>query len=139
LSRRQSPETFACLVSRDENERIDRLTVHASGPDGLRRTAVAGHAAQRIAAQFHEILRQSAVTARQWNSSIEIKLDSVTGAQLELMLMAIKPVVRAGNMDLIAHGVSGMSREEASYWHAKSTQKGGLPALRILLTGGRDR
>jgi hypothetical protein len=32
-----------------------------------------------------------------------------------------------------------MSREEATYWHAQTTRRHGLKALRVLLHGGPHR
>jgi hypothetical protein len=51
----------------------------------------------------------------------------------------VKPLRRADRVATVAEGVAAMSREEASYWHAKVQRPRGLRALRILLDGGRRR
>jgi hypothetical protein len=54
-------------------------------------------------------------------------------------VLAVKPLRRGDRIELVGDGVGRMSREEASYWHAKSHQPGGLRALRVLLTKGAVR
>jgi len=82
------------------------------------------------------VLRGGGVKGRTWTSSKPIILDQVTGAQVELVLQAAKPLRRGDRIDQVSEGVANMSREEAAYWHAKSHHPGGLPALRLLLIGG---
>ncbi|MDQ6613331.1 MAG: hypothetical protein M3083_00815 [Actinomycetota bacterium] len=79
------------------------------------------------------------VGSRAWSSSHPVDLDQVAGAQTELLLRAVKPLRRPDRIEAIGEGVAAMSREEASYWHAKAGHPGGLPALRIMLLGDGGR
>lgn len=133
-------ERFACDVHRADDGRIVSLTVMVEGTDGERRAIrIDGNAATRAAASLHDILRAGGVHPKAWSQRGHFEIDPVTGAHAELLLLATKPITRLSHLEPVAEGVATMSREEASYWHAKSRQPGGLPALRILLTGGRHR
>jgi hypothetical protein len=101
-----------------------------------RHIRIQGSGASRVASAVHDILRAGGVKGQSWTSSKPITLDQVTGAQLELILQAAKPLRRGDRIDQVSEGVAKMSREEAAYWHAKSHHPGGLPALRLLLIGG---
>lgn len=130
-------EAYLCVVTRDEDGRVLAIEARATDLEGHERhVRVGGLTAARVAGAVHDVLRAGGVKGRTWTSPRPIDLDQVTGAQLELLLQATKPLRRGDRIDRISDGISEMSREEASYWHAKSHHPGGLPALRILLIGG---
>lgn len=134
MSRR---EQYACTVERDHDGRVLSVEVVAADLEGNERfVQIRGLAASRVASAVHDVLRAGGVRGRTWTSSKPIELDQVTGAQLELLLQASKPLRRGDRIDRVSEGVAQMSREEAAYWHAKSGHSGGLPALRMLLIGG---
>jgi hypothetical protein len=101
-----------------------------------RHVRMQGSGATRVASAVHDVLRAGGIKGRSWASSKPISLDQVTGAQLELVLQAAKPLRRGDRIDQVTEGIAKMSREEAAYWHAKSHHPGGLPALRLMLIGG---
>lgn len=138
MSRHQ--EQYICTVERDEDGRVMAVVVDATDLEGSeRRVRLNGTSAARIAGPLHDVLRASGIPGRTWASSRPIDLDPVTGAQAELLVLAVKPLRRGERIELVGEGVGRMSREEASYWHAKSHQPGGLRALRVLLTRGAMR
>lgn len=138
MTRRQ--EHYVCTVERDEDGRVRAVVVDATDLEGSeRRVRLNGTSAARIAGSLHDVLRSSGVPGRTWASSRPIELDPITGAQAELMVLAVKPLRRGERIEIVGEGVGRMSREEASYWHAKSHQPGGLRALRVLLTKGAMR
>lgn len=133
-------EQYTCEIERDDDGRIERITIDAIDLEDIaRRTTLNGTRASRVAAQVHDVLRAGGVPGRTWTSRRLFDLDQVTGAHSELLLLAVKPLRRADRMEQVAEGVAAMSREEASYWHAKGRRPGGLRALRILLTHGAMR
>lgn len=133
-------EQYRCTVERDEDGRVMAVVVDATDLEGSeRRVRLNGTSATRIAGSLHDVLRAAGVPGRTWASSRPIELDPVTGAQAELMVLAVKPLRRGERVEIVGESVGRMSREEASYWHAKSHQPGGLRALRILLTKGAMR
>jgi hypothetical protein len=133
-------ESFVVRVEREDDGRVARLAVDATDPDGRQRTLrVNGLLAARVAGPLHDLLRAGGVPAKSWTGSRPIDPPTHLGAQTELLLLAVKPLRRGDRVDQVAAGVAAMSREEASYWHAKATQPGGLRALRILLTRGAAR
>ena len=79
-----------------------------------------GTKASRIAGAVHEIVRATGVGGRVWTSRSPSPLDPISGAQVELLVAAVKPLRRADRIDQVGDGVASMSREEASYWHATS-------------------
>lgn len=130
-------EEYVCTVDRDDDGRILAVTLDAVDLEGEERSVrINGMRAARIAGAVHDVLRAGGVKGRTWSSNRPVPLDQVTGAQLELLLQAARPLRRGDRLDQVSEGVAGMSREEAAYWHAKSHQPGGLPALRVLLVGG---
>jgi hypothetical protein len=130
-------EQFICTVERDDDGRVLSIAVSATDIEGnQRRVCVDGQRAARIAGAAHDVLRAGGVKGQKWVSSRPIVLDQLTGAQLELLLRAVKPIRRGDLCELVGDGVASMSREEAAYWYAKSHQPGGLAALRVLLTAG---
>ncbi len=133
-------ERFACTVARDVDGRVTSITVDATDLEGKERAVfLNGSRAALVASAVHDVLRAAGVGSRAWSSSKPIDLDQVSGAQAELLVRAVKPLRRADRIETIGEGVSAMSREEASYWHAKAGHPGGLPALRILLGDGGRR
>lgn len=134
MSRR---EQYVCTVNRDEDGRVLSIELEATDLEGHQRhIRIQGLGASRVASAIHEVLRAGGIKGRSWTSSKPMSLDQVTGAQLELVLQAAKPLRRGDRIDQVSEGVAKMSREEAAYWHAKSHHPGGLPALRLLLIGG---
>ncbi len=133
-------ERFSCTVARDGDGRITAITVDAIDLEGHDRSTCLNSArAARVAAAVHDVLRAAGVGSRAWSSARPIDLDQVAGAQAELLLRAVKPLRRPDRIEIVAGGVAAMSREEASYWHAKARHPGGLPALRLLLGDGGKR
>lgn len=133
-------ERFSCTVCRDDDGRVSSITVDATDLEGKdRRIFLNGARAARVAAAIHDVLRAAGVGSRAWSSSRPIALDQVAGAQVELLLRAVKPLHRSNRIETVGEGIAAMSREEASYWHAKAGHPGGLPALRVLLVNGSRR
>src|SRR5690242_3689201 len=131
-------ETFVCIVKRDDDGRVRSLRIDARDPEGReRQIEINSTTAARTASPLHDIVRRAGVSARAWSSSRPIELDQHAGAQAELLLEAVRPLRRADRIERVSDGIAGMSREEASYWHAKSHQPGGLRALRILFSSRR--
>ena len=127
-------ETYTCLIERDSDGRVARLSLSAADLEGVERSiSLNGHRAGRVSAAVWEILRDAGFTGRSLTASQPLRVKQIAGAHIELLLRAVSPVRRGDRIDAIAHGVAQMSREEASYWHAKARGRGGLKALRILL------
>src|SRR5690606_31807275 len=101
-----------------------------------RSVRINGFRAGHIAAPVHDIVKAAGVAGRTWTATRPFELDPVSGAQTELVLRAVQPLGRLDHVEAVSRGIASMSREEASYWHAKSWSRGGLRALRVLTTGG---
>jgi hypothetical protein len=130
-------EHYTCLISRDDDGRITALEVGVIDLEGAARAIrVDGQRAAHVAAPLQEILRTAGLRGRHWSSPMPFDLAPTLGAHAELLLRAIKPLRRLDRITGVAEGVAGMSREEASYWHAQTQRRRGLKALRILLDGG---
>ncbi len=137
MSRR---EHYSCIIGRDADGRIANIELTAESLEGVQRhTRINAGKAPAIASALHEVLRDAGIAGRQWSSKRPIELGQVPGAHAELLLLAVKPLRRADRVTVVAEGVAGMSREEASYWHAKAQRPRGLRALRVLLDGGGRR
>lgn len=137
MSRR---ERYICMIWRDADGRIAAIELTAKNLEGIQRhTRINGSKAPAVAGAFHDVLRDAGIAGRQWSSPRPIELGQVLGAHAELLLLAVKPLRRAGRVAAVADGVAGMSREEASYWHAKAQRPRGLRALRVLLNDGGRR
>ena len=135
---RKDREHYVLRVERDEDGRVNAVTVDASDMVGGERHArLNGDRGARIAGPLHDLVRSRGVTGRQWADGTPIDLDQVTGAQAELIIAAVRPLRRGDRVDAVAQSVAAMGREEASYWHAKSRARHGLRALRVLIAGGR--
>jgi hypothetical protein len=132
-------DTYRVHVEREPDGQVRCVTVDTSSEIRPRHTRVNGHQATRIAGAVHDILRAGGVPGRAWAGQAPIEVDYLVGAQLELLLVAVRPLRRADRVDHVAAGIASMSSEEASYWHAKLARPGGLPALRVLLAAGGNR
>ena len=133
-----SRERFTCTIERDDDGRVTAVNLDADRDGSHREARINSIKATRVAGAVHDILRSGGITGRAWASTRPLDVDYLTGAQLELLLVAVRPLSRADRIDHIAAGVARMSPEEASYWHAKLARPGGLPALRVLLAGSRS-
>jgi hypothetical protein len=128
-----------CHVIRDRDGQVRALRVCATDTSGdQRRVEVNSIMAARVAGPIHDVLRASGVSGRAWTSPAPIELPQHPGSHVELLLRAVKPMRRADRVDAVAEGVARMSREEASYWHARSHRPGGLRAIRVLLSADRS-
>lgn len=132
-------ETYRVQVERDPDGRVLSVSVDACCEGRSRTTRVNSYKATRVAGPVHDVLRSGGVPGRSWASAAPIDVDYLVGAHLELLLVAVRPLRRADRVDHVAEGIAAMSAEEASYWHAKLTRPGGLPALRVLLSPGGVR
>jgi len=133
-------ETYRCLIERDEDGRISSLCVQTTDLEGAeRQVQVNGYRAIHVGAGFQEMLRSAKLRGREWTSSEPITVDSQLGAHVELLLRAVKPLQRLDRIGTVAEGVAAMSREEAAYWHAQTSRRNGLRALRLLLGEGPKR
>lgn len=129
-----------CTISRDQDGRIIAVEITADDLDDTHRTIrVEGQRAAHTAAPLQDVLRSARLRGRQWTSVEPFEMTPTLGAHAELLLRAIKPLRRIDRITVVAEGVAGMSREEASYWHAQTQRRHGLRALRILLDGGNRR
>jgi hypothetical protein len=133
-------ERYLCTVARDEDGRITTVEIAVDDLDGGHRNVhVSGQGAAHVAGPLQEVLRAAGYRGRQWASAAPLELPVALGVHAELLLRAVKPLRRIDRINNIAEGVAGMSREEASYWHAQTQRRHGLRALRILLDGGNRR
>jgi hypothetical protein len=129
-------EFYRCAIARNGDGRIVSLTVEATDLEGdERQVTVRGARVPDLVAPLQQLLRERKVSGRTWTSPEPIELDQVAGAHAELLLRAVQPLRRNDRAQVVADGIAAMSREEASYWHAKAQRRGGLRALRILLSG----
>jgi hypothetical protein len=133
-------EEYRCSIARNGDGRIVSLTVHATDLEGTERhVTVRGARVPEVVSPLQELLRERKISGRAWTSTEPIELDQVAGAHVELLLRAVQPLRRGDRAQIVADGIASMSREEASYWHAKAQRPGGLRALRVLLADGRRR
>lgn len=69
------------------------------------------------------------------------RLEEEDGIRLDLVFRGTKGISKRSRVESIMLGIESMGREEAYYWHAKTTRGeerenwNGLKALRILLAG----
>ena len=132
-------ERFSCVVERDDDGQITRLTLSTDEEEAPRVVTVNGDRAARIAGPLHDILRAGGISGRQWSTPRSMDLDQTTGAHAWLLLDATRALRRADRLDEVGEGIARMSREEASYWYAKSRQPRGLRAARLLLSDDARR
>ena len=127
-------EHFALGLGRDDDGRITRLEVMATDlSERDRIVRLNGFRVPRAIGPVHDLVRDRGISARSWSRAEPIDLDQATGAQLELLVRAIKPLRRLDRLDHVIQGIAAMSREEAGYWHVQMTNRAGLRALRLLL------
>jgi hypothetical protein len=130
-------EHYTCTISRDDDGRITAVEVSVEDLDGHHRSVrVNDNRVTYLATPLQDVLRSAGLRGREWTSSAPFELAPTLGAHTELLLRAVKPLRRIERIDNVAEGVAGMSREEASYWHAQALRRHGLKALRVLLDGG---
>lgn len=133
-------ETYRCLIERDIDGRISVLSVNTTDLEGVeRQVRVNGYRAIHVAAGFQEVLRAAKLRGKDWTGGEPITVDPQLGAHVELLLRAVKPLRRLDRINTVAQGIAAMSREEAAYWHAQTSRRNGLRALRLLLGGGSKR
>ena len=131
-------EQYTCTIDRDPDGRIVAVTVQAVDLDGAQRAIrVDGVHAAHVAAPLQDIMRTAGLRGRQWTAPRPFEVNPILGAHAELLLRAVRPLRRIDRITGVAEGIAGMSREEASYWHAQTRRRHGLRALRILLDGAR--
>ncbi|MGA2321554.1 MAG: hypothetical protein ABSG95_12570 [Solirubrobacteraceae bacterium] len=127
-------EHFLLTLERDDDGRITALEVVTTDlAEQERSVRLAGFRVPRVIGPLHDLVSERGVASRQWTGSVAIELDQATGAQVELLVRAAKPLRRLDRIDHIVSGVTRMSRDEASYWHVQMTERAGLRALRLLL------
>jgi len=133
-------ERYLCTISRDDDGRITAIDIAVDDLDGNhRQIRVNGNRAAHVAGPLQEVLRGVGLSGREWTSTRPLELRPNPGAHAELLLRAVKPLQRIDRVTAVAEGVAGMSREEASYWHAQTRRRHGLKALRVLLNVGVPR
>ena len=133
-------ETYRCLIERDADGRVSALSIHATDLESIERhVRVNGYRAVHVSAGVQEVLRSARLRGRDWTSGEPVTVDPQLGAHVELLLRAVKPLKRIDRIGTVADGVAAMSREEAAYWHAQTSRRNGLRALRLLLGEGNRR
>jgi hypothetical protein len=133
-------ERYLCTISRDSEGRITAIDVGVDDLEGKHRhVRVNGNRAAHVAGPLQQVLHDAGLRGRQWTFPGPLELPSTLGAHAELLLRAVKPLQRLDRVEAVADGVAGMSREEASYWHAQTQRRQGLKALRVLLNEGTRR
>lgn len=132
-------ETYRVQVARDGDGGVMSISVEVDSDKGARRSQIAEHRAAIVAGHVHDLLRSGGVSERRWAGGSHFEVEYLPGAHIELLLVAVRPVRLASRASLLAQRIAAMSIEEASYWHAKIPQPGGLPALRLLLTAEDTR
>ena len=133
-------ERYLCTISRGDDGRITAIEVTAEDLDGRhRRVRVNGNRAAHVSGPLQQVLRAAGLRGWQWTSPGPLDLPPTLGAHAELLLRVVKPLQRFDRLETVADGVAGMSREEASYWHAQTQRRHGLKALRVLLSEGTRR
>lgn len=131
MSRR---ETYVIRLQRDADGALQAAEVESEdGDGGARLTRVNGGRLAHAAEPLRQVLSSAGVNGRVWSGTRPILLDARTGSHAELLLRAVQPLRRADRISDVADQIAAMASEEAAYWHAKSSRRGGLRALRILL------
>jgi hypothetical protein len=130
-------DRYTCTITRDASGSLATVEVVATeGDGGVRVTRASGTRLSQVAEPLRRLLATGGLNGRAWTGSKPLELDVRTGAHAELLLSAVRPLRRPDRLADVADAVAAMGAEEASYWHAKSLRRGGLRALRILLTEG---
>ena len=89
-----------------------------------------------VMAPLRQILSDAGIRSSRLAGARPIELGVRGGPQAELLLRAVQPLRRPDRIERVASGVAEMGHEEAAYWHAKASRRGGLRALRIVLDEG---
>jgi len=135
---RRNGQRWSCRFEREGDGRIRAVQVERVDRDGVvRRLRVDGHRLVPVTEPLVELLQRSGVQPRRLAGDRPFELGDPPGPQVELLLAAVRPLTRHDRIAAVAAGVVAMSDEEAVYWHARAHHPGGLPALRLLLTGGK--
>ena len=122
--------SYRLIASRDSEGCINRFEV--SDVDGWS-VALHGWRAEAVADSVQATLTRA---SKRLSLALDrpLQLDEHLGVQVLLILRAVKPLAGYQRVKMVATGIARMSEEEATYWHAHAAHKGGLPALRKLLT-----
>lgn len=122
--------SYRLVASRDTDGCITRFEV--SDVDG-RSVTLHGWRAEAVVDSVQATLTRA---SRRLSLALDrpLHLDEHLGVQVLLILRAVKPLSGYQRVKKVAMGIARMSEEEATYWHAHAAHKGGLPALRKLLT-----
>lgn len=100
-----------------------------------------GDALRSVADQVMEALRQAGYRPTDLGPSRKAPfyLPEAAGVRLGLVMLAVKPLSKAGRIEGISHGIRTMPPEEAYYWYSKCTARDtaerAQKALRVLLAG----
>lgn len=117
---------------------------HVYVPESLRLTTVVtlgGAALRAVADQVTEALRQAGYKATDLGPTrrAPFYLPEAVGVRLGLVMLAVKPLSKAGRIEAISQGIRAMPPEEAYYWYSKCTARDTAErarrALRVLLAG----
>ena len=122
--------SYRLVAGRDSEGCINRFEV--SEEEG-RTVLLNGWRAEAVADSVQATLTR---TSRRLSLALDrpLRMDEHLGVQVLLILRTVKPLTGYQRVKKVATGVARMSEEEATYWHAHAAHKGGLPALRKLLT-----
>ena len=122
--------SYRLVASRDSEGCINQFEV--SDVDG-RSVILNGWRAEAVADSVQATLTRA---SKRLSLALDrpLQLDEHLGVQVLLILRAVKPLSGYQRVKKVAMGIARMSEEEATYWHAHAAHKGGLPALRKLLT-----
>lgn len=130
-------DQYTVRLGRSSDGAVSDVHIDAVSGDGDRHTThLTGRAVVETVEPLRRLLSGAGVGGRLWSGSKPIALDGRTGEHAELLLLAVKPLRRADRVAKVAEAVAAMGPEEAAYWHAKAHRRGGLRALRILITEG---
>ncbi len=127
---------WTCRLDRSDSGALNAVAIESRADDSRRTISVTGDRVSAVAEPLRTVLRRSGISGRRWSSNRPLELDPRTGEQAELLLLAVKPLRRTDRINRIAEGIAQMGTEEAAYWYAKSTRRGGLKALRTILDQG---
>lgn len=100
-----------------------------------------GDTLRAVADQVIEALRQAGYKPTDLGPGRKAPfyLPEALGVRLGLVMLAIKPLSKAGRIEAISHGIRTMPPEEAYYWYSKCTARDtaerAQKALRVLLAG----
>jgi hypothetical protein len=100
---------------------------------------LSGDTLRAVADQVMEALRQAGYKPTDLGPSRKAPfyLPEAIGVRLGLVMLAVKPLSKAGRIEAISHGIRTMPAEEAYYWYSKCTARDAAEraqkALRVLL------